>query len=137
MELIVRGENSKVLGRIGFDKKIHSVGKADPQLEAIIREVGRSGIPTLAEKTEEKKTSYYQTFVRADSPEALPALREYLAACGYEVESHHQETVDELTQELDAYEDCEEKQNLIKEIPGMDYLHQTALLEELKKKPRL
>jgi hypothetical protein len=136
MELIVRDENAKLLGRIGFDKKLRLSDDIDPQLEAIIKDIEWSGIPTIAEKTEGSNTLYFQTLARADSPKALFALREYLINCGYDVEDYYKETVDALMRALDAYEDCEEKQDFIKEIPTMDYLHQTALLETMKKEPR-
>ncbi len=132
MRLIVRDQNSKLLGIVAFEHGFVLFGKTDAQFKTMVKNLEQTGIPMLARKIEGKNITYAQETTACTNPTALFALREHLKSIGYSVDDYHEETVAELTKILESYEDCTEKDDLLKRISTMSYLQQTTMLQELK-----
>jgi hypothetical protein len=132
MRLIVCDENSKLLGTVGFDRSFTFFGQTDHEFKNLVKNLEQSGIPVMVRKAEDKNITYLEETVSGNSPSALFALREHLKSIGYSVDDYHEETVEELTKILGSWDDCEEKNDLLKRIPTMSYLQQTTMLQELK-----
>lgn len=131
MQLIIRDTNAKTLATIGFDNFLQALGPCDEKIQLIINRLAETGIPFLERQLVDNQVTYIKQIVSIRDSRALSAASQYFINLGFDVSDHHPEVIQKLTERLQTYEDSAEKKDLLKKLPQLSYVEQTALLEQL------
>ena len=138
ISFIVAGPDRRRIGTVELsaDRALRFSDNFNQELKNIIEQAVDGGIETLSEiyNPQEDTRVLFKEMVSPADPRFPQVLLEELNKKGYFASRKHPEAEAEIKELLGKFPDDDpEKQDMLKRLPEMSYLEQTAIIEELKK----
>lgn|SRR3989344_1971904 len=137
MIIQIKNKQNQILANIkmGAENQIDYIGSFDLEFKAFVDSLITTGVPRLIDIPNEETNSLTiveEQGVQYTDPSFPLALKEYLERSGYDVVEKHPEVEEKIAKLLAEFPDNNpDKEDILKRLPEMSYLEQSAMLEGL------
>lgn len=137
MLLDVKNKTGQLLGLLTFDEQnqVQFIGDHDKNFTEFVKQTQEQGITQIRDIYDPDNKTFVMVEgpIEKSDPNYPSAFREFLGRQGYEVTVKHPEVEEEIKKLLEQFPDNNpDKVDILKRLPEMSYLEQTAILEGLK-----